>query len=582
MAPDSKPPRRNRGRPSNASKLASASLDRPDNTQADVQEARHKKRGRPKRILDATEPATEPAPPTDDQPRRKRGRPSLTETTNEPEEPAPPKRKRGRPSLDKQGKGAGEQEQPNDEEDDARPEAQDEEQPEETRSKPKRGRKRAQLDQQQPEAAAEEEPSRKRGRRARTARGSQQGGEGEEEQQPPEEQEEEQEGDREQPRRKKSRRSLRDIPHEDAHNKGNKPGRTKKREKQPDIDATDVENRDESQPKKKRGRPSGARNSTGQAEKPAKSRPSKDTNEEQDQQDQQETTAKPKGRRRRSSQTAPPSDDDDDDDDAPPSPPKPWLHVASHTKRVRSSTIASKWTPLSGASLPTASAILALAHQPILQRTAATRQRREHAEAALHLVSRRVSRKLARGLPFPPSSAAGVRPGRPQANADSGRAAELDFESVLDGCAALERQLGPALHAVDLLRVERKKMERELERDYEELRGLEASARAQKRERKEQMKKAHVLAPTVQPAPQEIQQRSVITAAASSGNVFKEMADAELEPLGLQLAGHVDSIRGNLQQGDGIAPQLARTRAALQDVLMRYLDQNAYAQVILG
>lgn len=62
----------------------------------------------------------------------------------------------------------------------------------------------------------------------------------------------------------------------------------------------------------------------------------------------------------------------------------------------------------------------------------------------------------------------------------------------------------------------------------------------------------------------------------------QDMTDPELEPLGLQLAGHVDSIRGNLQQGDGIAPQLARTRAALQDVLMRYLDQNAYAQVILG
>lgn len=60
------------------------------------------------------------------------------------------------------------------------------------------------------------------------------------------------------------------------------------------------------------------------------------------------------------------------------------------------------------------------------------------------------------------------------------------------------------------------------------------------------------------------------------------LVDTPLEPLALQLAGHVESIRGNLQQADGVAPQLARTKAALQDVLHRYLDSGAYEQVLLG
>ncbi|KAF7539009.1 hypothetical protein G7Z17_g12512 [Cylindrodendrum hubeiense] len=125
-------------------------------------------------------------------------------------------------------------------------------------------------------------------------------------------------------------------------------------------------------------------------------------------------------------------------------------------------------------------------------------------------------------------------------------------------------------------------MERELEREYDLLRELEKTARAQTKVRKEQLKKAHVLAPTSRPTPQEAQDRSIITTGDSSGSVFKDLADPDLQSLAIQLSGHVDSIRGNLQQGDGIAPQLSRTRAALQDVLMRYLDQEAYGQVILG
>lgn len=77
-----------------------------------------------------------------------------------------------------------------------------------------------------------------------------------------------------------------------------------------------------------------------------------------------------------------------------------------------------------------------------------------------------------------------------------GRATELDFESVLDAKQALERQLDPALHAVELLTREKEKLERELEKDYEALRTLESSAKAQGREYRGMLKKAHVLAPT--------------------------------------------------------------------------------------
>jgi hypothetical protein len=84
----------------------------------------------------------------------------------------------------------------------------------------------------------------------------------------------------------------------------------------------------------------------------------------------------------------------------------------------------------------------------------------------------------------------------PAASVVDGRAVELDFESVLDAKQALERQLDPALHAVELLNREKEKLERELEKDYEALRNLESSAKAQGREYRGMLKKAHVLAPT--------------------------------------------------------------------------------------
>lgn len=72
---------------------------------------------------------------------------------------------------------------------------------------------------------------------------------------------------------------------------------------------------------------------------------------------------------------------------------------------------------------------------------------------------------------------------------------ELNFESVLDGKVALERQLEPALDGLEVLRREKETLEEELERDYETLRTLEAGARAQAREQRSLLRRAHVLAP---------------------------------------------------------------------------------------
>ncbi|KAM0345435.1 hypothetical protein ACHAPU_006598 [Fusarium lateritium] len=592
MSSDPKPPARNRGRPANASKstVASASQGRTDEYEADIEEPpRPKQRGRPKKQV-AEDPAEEAAA-QEDIPRKKRGRPSLEDKNaeNTAEDAAQPKRKRDRPSLDKNQDAEQEtvedtaqpkkkrgrpllekrQTEPEAEQETAENTAQPkkrrgrlaleadqndkepEKEPVEESEKAKRKRKPKERQVEQPEEQPDEEPQpRKKGRKP-----AQQPEPEETEPAPPKRRPRKiQEPQDEEVPRRSPRKSLNDHG-EDISNKGRKGGDSGKKDRVSRGNAEDQQNNETT---KRRGRPKGGRPSAENAD------------EQQPEEQEQDTNTKKK---RRNKNDAP-----SDSDESLPSPEKPYLHIAPFKRTIRSSTIAAKWTPLSGSSLPAATSILTLAHQPILSRTSTTRNRRTHASAALHLVSRRIERKLARGLPFPAASSTTTT--RRRADADGGRAMELDFEAVLDGKTALERQLVPGMHAVELLKAERDRMEKELDKDYEELEKLEANARAQARERKDLFRKAHVLAPTSRPSSKD-RDTAFIADSKDEGTV-KDLVDTPLEPVALQLAGHVESIRGNLQQAEGVTPQLGRTKAVLQDVLHRYLDSESYEQVVLG
>ncbi|KAF5642700.1 cylicin II [Fusarium sp. NRRL 52700] len=571
MDPDPNPQGRKRGRPANASKQAlSASQDRPGEYEADVEEAaRPKRRGRPKKK--AQEDAPEEVIAQAENPKKKRGRPSLEDMNAEKstENAAQTKRKRGRLSLEKNQDEQGAE--PEAVEETARPKRkrgrpsleknQNNEPEQETEESGKQKRKKMLKEKQisEPQEQLEEEPQpRKRGRKAA--------------QQPDPEPEEPAAGSASAPRKRQRReakepepeqeeqprRSPRNSLHhlgEDANNNGSKAARSKKKKGR--VAQKNADQQPQEAPNK-RGRPKGGRPSTENADGPQ---------EEPQEPDKKRSRAKEK------------DDAPSDSDESLASPPKPYIHIASFKRTIRSSKVAADWTGLLGASLPTTKSILKLAQQPILQRMATTNNRRTHASAALHLVYRRMERKLARGLPFPPGFSSSKTTKR-RLDTDGGRALELDFEAVLDGKAALERQLVPGMHAVELLKTEKDRMERELERDYEELRNLEANARAQTRERNHLFRKAHVLALTSRPAHND-QDTTFVTDTKDEGSL-KDIINTPLEPIALQLADHVESIRGNLQQADGLIPQLSRTKAALQDVLQQYLDEGTYEQVVLG
>ncbi|KAK5997235.1 hypothetical protein PT974_02589 [Cladobotryum mycophilum] len=580
MAPDPSINKRKRGRPPNASNQdadADASQE-PSvvvvvangyDADADADDGeRPKKRARRRgRSSMQEKQAVEPA---EEEPevrtKRKRGRPSLSnkDVENEAtEEPGPPSHREKRTLREEQA-----EEQEEGGESQARPR--------ERRGKAKKRSDKEQQSQVAEEGPTEPEPPPRR-KRGRPSQQEQQQEQGENSEQAVEEQQHKP--------RKRGRSSLQDMQPAEVHNQGSKPA-AKKDPKARAGDVAIVNGEPEPQLSKRqgkrRGRPSGDRDSTGGPNE-VQHQAEGDAAEPDAQEPSQTQTTKSK--RRRSGQNAEP-----EDEDSPASPPKPYTHIAPHIHRVRQSTIEAKWSPLTESSLAAVSSILHLAHRPILQRLSNTQQRRDHTSAALRLITHRITRKISKGLPFPPTSMTARMPrSRRVAAGDDGRAAELDFESVLDAKQALERQLDPALHAVELLAREKEKLERELERDYEALRNLESSARAQTREHRGLLKKAHVLAPTLEVlvSRKEKSKESQVLfrhdGVPSAGGLFDNLEEdeEEVKTLGLQLNNHIDSIKNNLQQTDGIIPQLSRSRAALQDVLFRYLDQGQYENVLL-
>ncbi|KAK7208831.1 hypothetical protein V2G26_016009 [Clonostachys chloroleuca] len=298
-----------------------------------------------------------------------------------------------------------------------------------------------------------------------------------------------------------------DVPEEQAQETGRRGRRKARNEPDPTSQEEAVDEstaRAVAPPpgKRRRGRPSAQRESLdAQNEPTTKSKrgrgrkqntppPEREVEEEEAEESQHEEQERPPSRRSPSRESSPSESDSE-------LLTKPYLHVTSFVRGIRQSTIDAKWTALAGPSIAAATETLELAHRPILQRLSNSEQRRQHTSSALAVLYRRITRKLHKGLPFPPAtaSAGGSMVARRRRGGDGGRELELDFERVLDASQALERQLDPALHAVELLRKEKERLERELERDYKTLQNLEAGARGQSRQQREQLKKAHVLTP---------------------------------------------------------------------------------------
>ncbi|KAI0181623.1 CENP-Q, a CENPA-CAD centromere complex subunit-domain-containing protein [Hypoxylon sp. FL1284] len=360
-----------------------------------------------------------------------------------------------------------------------------------------------------------------------------------------------------QPKRKRGRPSLSDRPPSDAETNA-EPQNQPKRRGRPSLSGENASSSTKSKGKKPRNEPSHEEEAPEEEERPPRGRRRSSNNEQR----------KQRKRRRPSDEQARSSSPDSG------ASPARYRHLTTRTRRVPREVIETKWTPLEGAALTSVGALLQSASRPVLLHAGGAPRRQAQARAALAAVGGRLRRKVARGLPFPPPAGPGAR-----------REDELAFDRTVAGVQALESQLDPLLHGVDLLRRERDRAQRDLDRDYRALARLAANARAEARQRRDQARKMHVL--VQDRPPQQQQQResgeAFLPADKGSGRVFADLGgDEELGTVAGQIASHMESMRGNLLQMDGVVPEIAKSRGLLRAALQAHLDPEQLEDVTLG
>lgn len=342
------------------------------------------------------------------------------------------------------------------------------------------------------------------------------------------------------------------------------------RPRQPDTASQEPEL---AQPPRSRGRPR---------------RGSPETADEQEQ-EQEQTSSENKRKKRQPRQLEPVVEEEEDEDEDASSEEDgqefPFRYLKESTKNISRSVISEKWSALDGPSIGAVGTFLADAQRPVLLRLQNTSRRREHAAAALSGISRRLHTKLIRGLPFPAPTAGPARRAASGSHED-----EFDFERAMNAVQGLENTLNPLLHSVSLLEREIKKEEDALARDYDSLHRLETNARSEAKGWREKAKREHVLASGIRRKGEggdyDDEGDSLELVAkpedAAGGGLFKDLGDEELVTLSKQIGSHMESMQGNLQQIGGVVPALDRSKAALQQLMQKHLDEEQYDKVLLG
>ncbi|KAI0878776.1 CENP-Q, a CENPA-CAD centromere complex subunit-domain-containing protein [Hypoxylon argillaceum] len=336
--------------------------------------------------------------------------------------------------------------------------------------------------------------------------------------------------------------------------------------------------RDEAEPEpvlppKKRGRPAkpgdGNRNSSTGIQNRSSKRRKEPANEQQQQAEgrraQSSTVRRKSAGRRRSAEgqdESPARSSSPDSDSSPP----PYRHIAKRTRRVTHEVIEAKWSSLDPLSIANIASLLHSVSLPTLLHVVP--KQHAHAEDVLEKVIRGLRKRSAR-LPFPPASSLPRRED------------ELDFERTQSAVEVLISQLDPLQHSVELLKREKERAEKDLEREYKTLDRLSSNARAEAREWRDRLRKVHVLVPeaTYSSVTNNI---DLLPADKATGQVFASNGDEELLNLAAQINNHMESMRGNLRQIDGIVPAIAKSHALLRTTLQPQFDQKQLENIMLG
>ncbi|OCK77723.1 hypothetical protein K432DRAFT_384432 [Lepidopterella palustris CBS 459.81] len=242
---------------------------------------------------------------------------------------------------------------------------------------------------------------------------------------------------------------------------------------------------------------------------------------------------------------------------------KKFQHLKPRTRHIPQAIIVSKWGAPSEQVRQQIRELFKLAKIPIITNRRDDARRHE-AEIVLGTVIKRLEGRLP-NMPFPPRT----------------KDMHFDLEKVVERNRALENQLTPAQHSVDLLKAAIEKEELHLEADEKVLARLEQNARIEKSRIREQTVKTHPLLRLPKSfegegdGPEDI---GLKHSKSVDSSIF-ENPDPDLAPLLDQLRNHIESMQANHIQVHGIHDAMKDARVALDDVLFRHASLRQYDSV---
>ncbi len=205
-------------------------------------------------------------------------------------------------------------------------------------------------------------------------------------------------------------------------------------------------------------------------------------------------------------------------------------------------------------------------------------RKRDQASNAIDTVIRRLTRKITKGMPFPPSSI--VR--KEDKSTGEGRDADFDAEKVIDCTREGERKLTPLIHSVELLMSEIRKEEELLDQETKALERLERNAKADRARRRTEAKKFHPSLLVPEGGRREDEDLKLAEPGIEAAKLRTDEEDEDLRPVVRELDNHLDSMLNNFKQVRGIDEALNTAEAELKNSLLRQLGEEKYGQVMMG
>ncbi|KZZ93932.1 hypothetical protein AAP_02025 [Ascosphaera apis ARSEF 7405] len=261
----------------------------------------------------------------------------------------------------------------------------------------------------------------------------------------------------------------------------------------------------------------------------------------------------PKRSRKRKSGDVNDNDDDGDEEE------RPYASLRPHVQYVSSRVIQNKWTALPEGVQEKVKELLRAIERPAISSAtkweidrnadgAAVERKRMLAQQTISEMRRMLVKRLPE-LTFPPNT----------------RELDFDHEAALLENRNLESQLATTTGSIDLLRAEIHREKALLAKETSRLNALKSNAKSAAVEKKRLAKKIHPKIKELDQNDDHVHQRTEMFQLSKDQTLLCDINedDAELYPIVKQLRRHLESMRQNSLQVDGLKDAVSRTKAAL-------------------